>query len=88
MNEYTSFSEKCRKLGRSEIEEWGRIIQFLRIKEKRSESEFDKGMYGQVVEDMTLLFNEKEQLGQKLSDTFSELAKYYAANKSGTIIEG
>lgn len=88
MNEYTSFSEKCYKLDRSEIEEWGRIVQFLTIKEKRSESEFDKGMYDQAIEDITLLFNEKELLGRQLSDTYSELAKYYAANKSEAIIEG
>lgn len=83
MNEYTSFSEKCYKLDRSEIEEWGRIIQFLTIKEKRSESEFDKEMYHQVVEDITLLFNEREQLGRQLSDAFSELAKYYNKHEPG-----
>lgn len=62
MNEYKTFSEKCQSLGRTPSEECGRIIQFLRIKENRSESEFDKEMYAQVMEDMGLMQKELDLL--------------------------
>lgn len=62
MNEYKTFSEKCKSLNRTPIEECGRLIQFLSIKEKRGESEFDKEMYSQVMEDIGLMRDEIDLL--------------------------
>ena len=62
MNEYKTFSEKCKRLDRTPSEECGRLIQFLSIKEKRAETAFNKEMYAQVMEDIGLMHAEIDSL--------------------------